>query len=345
MKLPNKLIVVGMRYQPRDVQRQYKEYLAMRIKGSVRVNLVLEENPEGIIVDGKHKAYAVYMDMAATPLNLGTKIGYIRNKDIPLLDMKHNVLDRYIVTDKHDNYLVLEYNDTGSMNKYFNVDGRITSTSTFNDNTITSNTLDQFAARNSQSNTPITEKKETKMNTSSMRDSFFREVKNVVIDIQSGKFGVTSKDGIATFANGVVNVNPMVDFGVKIPAFAMRVELTALKEGDIIINGDESTFFKALTDNGYEVVTLGGEVRQVGSVSNMFFSKNTVLAVKNMFGEGTNPMMMAMLMGDGFGSSSGGDNKNMMLMMMAMSGGMGGAADSTGIGGMNPMMLAMLMSK
>lgn len=339
-KLPNKLIVVGMRYTDPKHQRAFNAEYALKKAGKLLVTLSLEDNESGIRdLDGRVKAYAVYCNLPETG---SIKLGYIRNKDLPALSFHRPTITGYVVTGVQANYLVLIQEAQESVDDLRLVSG----------NNPCKALLDEYGdfyplgnTQNTNTSNISEQPKESKMNTASLKDSFFREVKNVVIDIQSGKLGVTSKDGIATFANNQVSVNPIVDFGIKIPAFAMRVEVTNLAEGDIIISGDESTFFKSKTESGYEVVTLSGEVRQVGSVSNMFFGKNTVLAVKNMFGEGTNPMMMAMLMGDGFGSGDKGDNKNMMLMMMAMSGGMGGSADNIGMGGMNPMMLAMLMSK
>ena len=339
-KLPNKLIVVGMRYTDPKHQRAFNAEYARKKAGKLLVTLSLEDNESGIRdLDGRVKAYAVYCNLPETG---SIKLGYIRNKDLPALSFHRPTITGYVVTGVQANYLVLIQEAQESVDDITLVSG----------NNPCKALLDEYGdfyplgnTQNTNTSNISEQPKESKMNTASLKDSFFREVKNVVIDIQSGKLGVTSKDGIATFANNQVSVNPIVDFGIKIPAFAMRVEVTNLAEGDIIISGDEPTFFKSKTESGYEVVTLSGEVRQVGSVSNMFFGKNTVLAVKNMFGEGTNPMMMAMLMGDGFGSGDKGDNKNMMLMMMAMSGGMGGSADNSGMGGMNPMMLAMLMSK
>lgn len=342
MTLPNKLILVGMRYQEPEAIATLRKECNASITGSISVSLFIEDNEAGIIFNEDNeagiltninplrpKAYAAYCRLPG----IGTKcIGYVRNKDLGMLDFKENLLDRYVINAIQTNYIVIELRKHETTK--VDTSGYVTATTQFNDAVAATNEIYFRNDLGIKSNTPI-EKKEIKMNTNAMRDSFFREVKNVVIDIQSGKMGVTSKDGIATFANNQVSVNPLVDFGVKIPAFAMRVEVDKLTEGDIIINGDESTFFKARTEAGYEVVTLGGEVRQVGSVSNMFFGKNTVLAVKNMFGEGTNPMMMALMMGDG----ALGDNKNLMLAM-AMSGGFGGASD---MGGMNPMMMMMLL--
>ena len=305
---PGKLVAVGMRfidgYEKLVADVSYQDSVVLR----------REDNLDGI--DGI--SYAVYW--------ADKKVCYVRNKDIPMLEAF--VKDRhyfgcdihgYYVSSKSVNYWVLSNDASVITVKRSNVpsDGYDISS--------------EYNVKNL--------KQEIKMNTNSMRDSFFREVKNVAIDIQSGKFGVISQDGISVYNNGTVEVNPIQELGVKVPAFAVRVPVDQLAPGDIILSGNDATFFNIKTEQGYEVVTLSGEIKQVGQVSNMFFGKNTVLAVKNMFGSagGMNPMMMAMLMGDDFGK--GGDNKNLM-MAMAMSGGMSG---SEGMGGMNPMMLMMLM--
>lgn len=316
---PNKLIAVGMRFI--QEAKSLQEYItrASNSREKLYISLKKTDNING--VDGI--SYAVVFK--------GQHVAYIRNKDIPDIVRfanEHksvfnvNTIDGYFINSVTPNYWILT-NDPGVI--------------TF---------THQNAVAIDKSTPAITEKqllkdteKDTKMNTNSMRDSFFREVKNVAIDVQSGKFGVLSSDGISVYDNGTINVNPIVELGIKIPAFAIRVPVEQLSAGDIILNGAEATFFSAKTEFGYEVVTLSGEVKQVGQVSNMFFGKNTVLAVKNMFGEGTNPMMMAMLMSDDLGN---GDNKNLM-MAMAMSGGFNSSNADSNVGGMNPLMLMMLM--
>ncbi len=111
----------------------------------------------------------------------------------------------------------------------------------------------------------------------------------------------------------------------------MRTAVDKLVAGDIIVNGDQAQFFvEAVKEGGYKVMSTSGEVSTVGNVKNLFFGANTVLAVKNMFeGSGMNPMMMALMMGDGKM-----DTKTLMLMSM-----MGGGA----MGEMNPMMLMLMM--
>ena len=265
------------------------------------------------------RALAVYND--------GDRVGYIRNADLPgaFSNMVLSCGWKYTLQSVQANYWVLKGKPPA-----------LTFTTAQNATGIIAATPTADTANYTFINSTKDEKK--MINTNSMRDSFFREVKNVAIDIQSGKFGVLSNDGISVYTDGGVSVNPIADFGVKVPAFAMRVAVGDLKAGDIIINGAESTFFKqALKEGGYEVVTLSGEVRQVGSVTNMFFGKNTVLAVKNMFGEGTNPMMMAMMMGD---SKEGFDMKTFALMSM-----MGNSGNKEGGMDQNMLMMMMLMGK
>lgn len=318
----NQIILVGMRYMDaaniKVVEKLHKQGI------SVDVQLRTEKNTSG--VDGT--ALAAYVG--------DIKVAYVRNKDIPFI-IKDFSQYNYCISRINTNYWII----ISGLKSIINPCKEIP----LDTNTAEKYWHDQIEEYVPLDSSKITVKinsnqtKENKMNvTSNMRDSFFREVKNVAIDIQSGKFGVVSADGISVYAEGGIAVNPITELGIKFPAFAMRVSVKDLKEGDIVINGNESSFFKRATDNGYEVVNLSGEVKQIGTVSNMFFGKNSVLAVKNMFGEGTNPMMMALLMGDeGF---AGGDNKKMMLAM-AMSGGFGGGD----MGSMNPLMLMLMLGK
>ncbi len=194
-----------------------------------------------------------------------------------------------------------------------------------------------------ESNKTTTKQESKKMNIGNMRDSFFKEVKNVALDMQSGKLGVVTKDGIITATLDGVSVNPITDMGFNIPAFAMRTPIEQLSKGDIIISSGDPVFFVEGSKVGYMTITTSGVIQETGSVSNMFFGKNTVMAVKNMFGaeggNGMNPMMLMMMMGDDKAGSDGFDFKKMMMMQMMM-GNQGSDA-----GQMNPMMMAMMMSK
>lgn len=202
----------------------------------------------------------------------------------------------------------------------------------------------KYAEAYGANQTKPTEKTKMNFNTNSMRNSFFREISNVAMDMQTGKLGVVTSEGIITATDDGVSVNPITEMGFKIPAFAMRVPVSELTKGDIIIGNGDPVFFIEGSKVGYMTVNTSGVIQETGSVANMFFGKNTVMAVKNMFGsadgkEGSmNPMFMLAMMGDdvkGSGSSFG--FKEMMMMQM-MSGG-------KGMGEMNPMFMMMLMSK
>lgn len=292
--------MVGMRYQQpehiKEARYQFNKY------GKLGIVLQLEQNNQG--VDGC--AIAVYYK--------SYKLGYIRNKDFSKLLTSRLSYYSYTVTLIYENYWIIESSPLACNPE----DG-----------------IGTYIGPTASCSPAINTQKEPKMNISSnIRDSFFREVKNVAIDFQTGKFGVVSNDGISVYTDGVVSVNPITEFGIKIPAFAMRIAVTDLKDGDIIINGNEYSFFKGLTDQGYEVVSLNGEVKQVGSVTNLFFGKNSVLAVKNMFSGSSgnmNPMMMALMLGD----SKEFDMKT--FAMMSMMG--GGQVDS------NMLMMLTLMGK
>ncbi len=186
---------------------------------------------------------------------------------------------------------------------------------------------------------PNQHKEEKKMiNTTAMRDSFFKEVKNVAMDMQTGKLGVVTKDGIITATDEGVSVNPITEMGFNIPAFAMRVPIEQLVKGDIIIGSGDPVFFMEGSKVGYMTISTNGVLQETGSVANMFFGKNTVMAVKNMFGgdsNSMNPMLMMAMMGDDK-EGSGFDFKKMMMMQMMM--GQNGGSNQ-----MNPMMMAMMM--
>ena len=329
---PDKLIAVGMRFRPTQDQEYLKSFIPqINDPGSIKpeVEIKHEFNTNGV----NGQAYAVLIK--------GVHVAYIRNQDVPQYDAAASQTlvgcgAKYAITKYTPNYLILQRITSSLENtaKYayaFTESGTSSKHATLANNTAGNLVVNgEEVATKKYVNEQLNKPKDTQMNIqSSMRDSFFREVKNVAIDVQSGKFGVQSQDGISVYVDGGVSVNPITDFGVKVPAFAMRVAVETLEEGDIIISGQDASFFKQKTESGYEVVTLNGEVKQVGQVTNLFFGKNTVLAVKNMFGENTNPMMMAMMMGDGkdfdmktfaMMSMMGGKqmDQNMLMMMMLM---------------------------
>lgn len=322
-QLPKKLVVVGMRHIG-GASQYVRDYLR---EGSI---VILKQVYSEHGVNGR--AFEVY-----APEKM-RKLGYIRNQDVPLLPNKEPYeIFEYKITTIRENYLVInhaystsdEHEITYRENPYL---VGLDAYAAISSDTVNSHI---FTDKITKSNTV---EKESSMNTQNLRNQIFREVKNVVIDIQTGALGFQNKDGIATYVAGTISVNPIVDFGVKVPAFAMRVAVKDLKPGDIILQGDDASFYHSETEAGYEVLTLNGEVRQIGNVSNLFFGANTVLAVKNMFGNsGMNPMMMAMMMGE---EKEGFDMKTFALMSMM------GQNMGTGDSNMSQMMMmAMFMNK
>ena len=364
----SELIVVGMRYQP--------HYAKSKLTVNDIVFLVKETSNKV-----NTKAVAVHIPLEGEVLHAGNRIGYIRNSDLceaNELAFRFNdytkltlVTTRFRVSRIHANYLRIEpvegtstIKPTGSTGMLSNASESIHPINSFYDSVIKkqnesytnpcaevkvndlytgniSGINNSFFAHTTSN--PI--KESTKMiNTNSMRDSFFREVSNVALDMTSGKLGVVSKDGISVYTKDGVSVNPITEMGFKVPAFAMRVPVADLVEGDIVINSGEPTFFKEHYDVGYSVVTLNGAIVEIGNVTNMFFGKNSDLAVKNMFGDtgnsGMNPMMMAMMMSDSDSKSGDGVDMKKMMMMQMMMGNQGNTS-----GQMNPMMLMMMLGK
>lgn len=324
-ELPKKLIVVGMRFQ------EGAKELLRKVTSLPNPNITLQREPNDKASKGV--AVAVYLN--------STKIGYVREAD---LDSVRDAMDAravpgivdairrgYSLTKIYDNYLVLESTIPAR-------DFAQEYEATFIKNPCAEISLpwhkDECSIKNPEDNQV---KKETKMNVGqNLRNSFFREITNLVIDLQTNKLAVKTADGIASYDKGTATVNPITDFGIAVPAFAIRTEVSALVAGDLIATDNGIVFFNKKTETGFEVVTTTGEVKQLTNVANMFFGKNTVMAVKNMFGDtsGMNPLMLAMLMGDGKTTGGKIDAKTFMLMSM-----MGGAKD------MNPLMFALLLDK
>lgn len=232
------------------------------------------------------------------------------------------------------------------------------------------------------------------MNTNKMMDKLFRKADDVVWDLMSGKIGVMKDDSIITAEQDddlgwITSENMFADFGTSIPAFATAMPLTAVSEGDMVMDSKgvagwitqkgKSTF-KLLKANGQNTKWTPPKTMVNGNTQ-------TVMVVKTIFGDNLSsmqgsllPIMMMMeeegtgdealssliplmMMQGGMMQTEGGNNSMMqtMLMMKAMKGGgngvsklipmmmmqgggnMFGGGDSQG--GMNPMMMAMMMSK
>lgn len=181
---------------------------------------------------------------------------------------------------------------------------------------------------------------------SSMKDSFFVQVHNVVLDIQSGAMGIQVEDGLTTYDGETIKVNPIGAFGMPVPAFAVRTPLSNIAAGDILIQDKEAMFVtsKVGKDNQVKVLKTNGANGSITPVVNILFGTPGVLVVKNMLsgfggggggGSGLSSMLPLLLMG--------GKDMGDMLPLLLMSGGLGGAQGAAGAPAMNPMMLMLLM--
>lgn len=213
----------------------------------------------------------------------------------------------------------------------------------------------------------------------------FRKADGVVWDMMSGKVGVSTKDGIATFSgegdNAEVEINMFDQFGMEIPAFAQSTPVASVSVGDLIYFGS--------TEKPGWVIDIKYGVKPTGSTtptrsrskavtapvteedkSNVQFvlmkvdgQRTTWKAPKvKMLGMGTDGVMVIrslLTMLPGGQAALGGMQNNLMMMMQfsAMNGDEGGfdmeamipmmlmGQMSGGAGGDNNFMQAMMMAQ
>lgn len=175
-------------------------------------------------------------------------------------------------------------------------------------------------------------------NPSKLMERMFKRADNVVWDLQTGNLGVKTKDGeIATFDSktGTVTINLLAFFSMPIPAYAQNTPIEQVKEGDLVITGNDRPGWvteikdKSLvlmrTDGSSGRVTppkvsLGGAMDQSGvmvvrSLLNMLPGGNTGLA-----GLQSSLLPMMMLGGDNV------DFDDIMPMLLISQMGMPGVA-------------------
>lgn len=72
-------------------------------------------------------------------------------------------------------------------------------------------------------------------------DRLFRKAPGVVWDMMTGKVGVSTKEGIATFTgegdDAQIDINLFDQFGMEVPAFAQSTPIDAVNVGDLIYFG------------------------------------------------------------------------------------------------------------
>jgi hypothetical protein len=181
----------------------------------------------------------------------------------------------------------------------------------------------------------------------------FRKADGVVWDMMSGKVGVSTKEGIATFSgvgdDAEIEINMFDQFGMEIPAFAQSTPVSSVSIGDLI-------YFGASEKPGW-VVDIKYGVKPTGSTAPAKRTKAASTAVAlteedktnvqfvlmktdgqrttwkapkvKMLGMGTDGVMVIrslLTMLPGGQAALGGmqDNLLMMMQMSAMSGDEGG---------------------
>lgn len=171
-------------------------------------------------------------------------------------------------------------------------------------------------------------------------------------NIKMSTYGLAVKDAAGKWVSydktndNIVDVSPLT-FGDGKYFYKMPVAIKDIKVGDVIIHEKRPMFVGMICKDGDLSVVdiMSAERKVIMPVKNMFgFNYYTrVVSLMDMGGEAVqpsednpfgNPMMFALLAGEG------GFDKLDPMMMFALMGGMGGNMKD-----MNPMMLAMMLSK
>lgn len=154
----------------------------------------------------------------------------------------------------------------------------------------------------------------------------------------------------------VFGEDKMSDFGIIMP-----VNKNQIKIGDVILIDNDFSFVSEIVksdtgeDFGLRVVNAStASENSIVDRKNNFINAPTIKKLTTFFdmsgntpipdansAGGMNPLMFLM-MGDKFGSKTGGKDKGEMLKLMMMSQMMSGANNNQAMGGMNPMMMMMM---
>ena len=168
---------------------------------------------------------------------------------------------------------------------------------------------------------------------------FFKKVDNVVWDLSTGKIGILDErqGGIITMTGegkfASINLNPIDQFGMPLPAFAQNTPASEVKIGDLMWGDTKSTrgwVTEIETNEGaseaekayrFELIDMEGGVR-----------RNTIKKIQ-MFGLDAGGAMIVRTLGSMTGGAAGLEGLNGMLMPMLAMGG-----DLSDIGDMLPFM-------
>ena len=126
----------------------------------------------------------------------------------------------------------------------------------------------------------------------------FKKVTNVVWDMATGKMGILQDDSIFTIKGEgdemVVMKNPLANFAMKAPAFAMNTQFVDVKIGDIISSNDSSSkifgWIKEIRKNaeqeiiGFRIMTPRGTEHSwtPPKLEIMGFNQSGVMVVKSI---------------------------------------------------------------
>lgn len=217
-----------------------------------------------------------------------------------------------------------------------------------------------------------------------MMKRMFRKVEGVVYDMTTNSIGIKKDGSVFTMSSDTceLNENLFEDMSASIPAFAKAVPLANVKVGDLVVSqaGEPFGFVTKVNEKSLGVLKPNGTVSTVSPAKvNLLGQGQTMMVVSPLAGgvggmdpmmlmaltddEGdnselfmlmslmnqpagtsdannvmSNPLMMMALMKSGDKSSGPSDIMKMMMMQQMM-------GQQPQAGGMNPMMMALLMGK
>lgn len=208
------------------------------------------------------------------------------------------------------------------------------------------------------------EKKENKMVKNTMFEKLAKSMMKEVsarIDMTTGTMGITTPEGLATLGTDesgglCININVMDEImGFDVPAYAVKTPFDKIAVGDIFVDSnDKQGFVIGITEKSTLQILKPNGQKTTYNATKTNLGANGFFVVTNFFkgmvggsGGGMNSMLPLMML---MGNDDEGDSKTpksegkknklgMMLAMSAMSG------SEMGIGGINPMMLALMMDK
>lgn len=194
-----------------------------------------------------------------------------------------------------------------------------------------------------------------------MLNTLFRKVDNAVWDLQTGRLGFVSKEGIHTLAgtgeDAHVELNIIQQFGMPIPAFARSTPLASVKVGDMIsgtvkgwvigiihdkANPDTVVKFEILKLNGETTKWAPPQIKTLGFDSGVMIVTSLInLAPGGSAGmAGLQNSLMPLLM------MSGGDlDLESLMPMLLMSGGFGTSTDASATNGLGNVIQTFMMMK